>query len=205
MFFIYTTTRRYSSNKKSSAAPVPTPDMAQCHVTLTWPQSCSRHLCGHEPSQVLDLGFSACWLHWGIDGLEGGRHGLGQVHHADEDLQDAQEEEPLLTQWLISIHPMPRPVGGNGGDYDRPPDLLSWSWLLGSRRENECYVVWFMRGKCWEPRDASGGWEADWRRVSLAVGGGYVFQVQKLHRRRLRGSRAGTLPESGWKEVHWRV
>ena len=36
------------------------PGPGQLPVALTWPQSCSRHLRGHEPSQVLDLGFGAC-------------------------------------------------------------------------------------------------------------------------------------------------
>lgn len=46
----------------------------QLPAALTWPQSCGRHLRGHEPSQVLDLEASVpADSHWGVDRLEGKR------------------------------------------------------------------------------------------------------------------------------------
>lgn len=86
MIFICSTMRKGSSRQEKSGGTGPVPGLSQLHVTLTWPQSCGCHLCGHEPSQVLDLGFGACRLNWGVDGLKGGRHDLRQVNHADEDL-----------------------------------------------------------------------------------------------------------------------
>lgn len=54
-------------------------------VTLTWSESGRRHLCGHEPRQMSDLGVGAGRLHGRVRGLEGRRHDVGQVDHTDED------------------------------------------------------------------------------------------------------------------------
>lgn len=107
-------------------------------LTLTWPQSCSRHLCGHEPSQVLDLGFGARWLHWGVDGLEGGRHDLGQVDHADENLWDVQEGKPVLTHWPDKHWPHARPMPGMAVT---KTDLGLLSWSSDSWGENESWCI----------------------------------------------------------------
>lgn len=87
---------------------------------------------------MLDLGFSACGLHWCIDGLEGGGHGFGQVHHADEYLQDAQGEEPFLTHGLHKDLFPTQAKAGEMAETTKVLGLLLWgSDFWGSQRENK--------------------------------------------------------------------
>ena len=61
--------------------------------SLTWADAGRRHLRGHEPSQMFDLGVGAGRLHRRVGGLEGGGHDVWQVHHADEHLANGNRGE----------------------------------------------------------------------------------------------------------------
>lgn len=185
-------------------------------VTLTWPQSCGRHLCGHEPSQVLDLGFGSCWLHWGVDGLKGGRHDLRQVHHADEDLWVPRKRSLSLLIDLINVGSMPRPLGKRQWLWQtwayshgaQTPGAMSNDAVWCVMREGERAIRHIRRpGTALAPR-GTGTWAEDWvedknpagQGWSLAVGGGCITGTGAAYGRRQRGSRASTLPKE-WKEV----
>lgn len=170
MIFICIPMRRCSSSKEDPAGRVPTFGLNQFRVILTWPQSCSCHLCSHEPSKVLDLGFGACWLHWGIDGLKGGRHDLRQVYHADENLQDARKRSLSLLNDLTSVSSVPRPMLGQCEWLKRP----GWYMREGGKTDMR-YMRWARDGfgslgkwhLGWQLRE---GQESDWQRVKCYSG-----------------------------------
>lgn len=154
---IRTSTRRGPSRPESPAGTAPAAGLGQLLGTLTRPQSRGRHLCGHEPGQVLDLGFGARGLHRGVDGLEGGGHGLRQVHHADEDLRGAGRAAPLLT------------YGGRGSGADRPGPLPRGSGPWGGRGERRRGAV-----RCTMHREKGGRAGGHIKELNAQVSGSYA-------------------------------
>lgn len=73
---------------------------ASCWMSLllTWTDASCSHLRGHQPGQMLDLGVGARWLHRRVCGLEGGRHDVWQIHHADEHLNNQTDMRWRVTQ-----------------------------------------------------------------------------------------------------------